>query len=89
MGVKLVLVMKAHKLLGKGCEGFLCHTVNIEDAKSSLEGIPAVKEFPDVFADEISGMSPLREAEFYIDLTLEPPPFLRQPTGWHQLNLKN
>jgi len=30
-----------------------------------------VKEFPDVFPDEIPGMPPLREAEFCIDLTPE------------------
>jgi len=69
MGVKLVSVMKARKLLGKGCEGFLCHVVNTEDAKSSLEDIPVEREFPDVFPDEISSMPPLREVEFCIDLT--------------------
>jgi len=39
MGVKLVSVLKARKLLGKGCEGFLCHVVKTKDAESSLEDI--------------------------------------------------
>jgi len=47
----------------------LCHAVSTEDAKSSLEDIPVVKEFPDVFPDEIPGMRPLR-VEFCIELTL-------------------
>jgi len=89
IGVKLVSAMKARKLLGKGCEGFLCHVVNTEDAKSSLEDIFVVKEFSDVFPDEIPSMPPLREVEFCIDLTREPPPFLRHPTVWHQRNFKN
>ena len=72
MGVKLVSAMKARKLLGKGCERFLCHAVNTEDAKPSLEDIPIVKEFPDVFPDEIPGMPPLREVEFCIDLRSHP-----------------
>ena len=61
--------MRARKLLGKGCEGFLCHATKTEDIGPSLEDIPVVKEFPDVFPDEIPGMSPLREVEFCIDLT--------------------
>jgi len=43
--------------------------VSTEDAKSSLEDIPAVKKFQDVFPDGIPGMPPLREVEFCIDLT--------------------
>ena len=33
-----------------------------------LEDIPIVKEFPDVFPDDISSLSPDREVEFTIDL---------------------
>ena len=51
MGVKLVSVMKAYKLLGKGCEGFLYHVVKTEDVESSLDEIPMVREFLDVFPD--------------------------------------
>ena len=61
MGVKLVLVMKARKLLGKGCEGFLCHIVKTGDAESFLEDIPVVRDFSYVFPDEIPSMPPLRE----------------------------
>jgi len=86
MGVKLVSVMKAHKLLGKGCEGFLCHVVKTEDAKSSLEDIPVVREFSDVFPDEIPVMPPLREVEFCIDLIPEATPASRAPYGWHRQN---
>ena len=69
MGVKLVSVMKARKLLDKGYEGFLRYVVKTEDAKSSLEDIPMVKEFPAVFPDEIPGMPFLKEVEFCIDLS--------------------
>ena len=79
MGVKLVLVMKAHKLLCKGCKGFLCHVMKIEDTESSLEEIPVVREFSDVFPDEIPGMRPLRKVEFCIDLILGATPISRAP----------
>jgi len=61
--------MKARKLLGKGCEGFLCNVVKIEGAKYSLEDILVVREFPYVFPEEIPSMPPPRKVEFWIDLT--------------------
>ena len=61
MGIKLVSVLGAHKLLGKECEGFLGHAVKIESTGPSLEDIPVVREFPDIFPDEIPGMPPLLE----------------------------
>jgi len=88
MGVKLVLVMKARKLLGKGYKGFLCHVVNTKDAKSSLEDIPVVREFPDVFPDEILGTPPLREVEFCIDLTPRAAPVSRAPYRMALVELK-
>jgi len=88
IGVKLVSVMKARKLLSKGCEGFLCHVVNIEDAKSSLEDIPVVREFLDVFSDEIPGMPPLREVEFCIDVTPRATPISRAPYQMAPAELK-
>jgi len=63
----LITAMKAHKLLGRGWEGFLCNVVKTEAIKSSLEDIPVMWEFPDVFPEEISKMPPLREVEFCND----------------------
>ena len=34
----------------------------------SLEGVPVVNEYPDVFPDELPGMPPDRDIEFSIDL---------------------
>ena len=75
----MVSTVKARKLLGKGCEGFLCHAVSIEDAKSSLEDIPVVKEFSDVFPDEIPSMPPVREVRFCIDFTPGATPISKAP----------
>ena len=88
MGVKLVSVMKARKLLGKGCEGFLCHVVKTEDAESSLENIPVMREFPDVFLDEIPEMLPLGEVEFCIDPTPGAAPISRAPYWMTSAKLK-
>ena len=78
-GVKLISMMKACKLLGKGCEGFLCNVVKIGDAEPSLEDIPIVREFPDVFPLESPEVPPLREVEFCINLTLGVAPISMAP----------
>ncbi|GJS10127.1 putative reverse transcriptase domain-containing protein [Tanacetum coccineum] len=36
-----------------------------------LEDIPVVKEFPDVFPEDLPGIPPVRQVEFQIDLSLE------------------
>jgi len=88
MGIKLVSVMRAHKLLGKRHEGFLCHIMKTEDVGPSLEDIPVVKEFLDVFPDEIPRMPPLREVEFCIDLTLGATPISKAPDRMAPAELK-
>jgi len=86
MGIKLV--SRAHKLLGKRYEGFLCHAVKTESAGPSLEDIPAVREFPEIFPDEIPGMSPLREVEFCIDLAPRATPISKAPYRMAPAELK-
>jgi len=83
-GVKLISVMKAHRLLGRGCEGFLCNVVKTEGVGSSLEDIPVAREFPDMFPYDISGMQSLRDVEFYIDQTPGATPIFRAPIGWQR-----
>nr|GEV63723.1 putative reverse transcriptase domain-containing protein [Tanacetum cinerariifolium] len=44
-----------------------------------LENIPVVKEFPDVFLEELPGLPPVRQVEFQIDLISEAAPVARAP----------
>ena len=44
-----------------------------------LEDISIIKEFPDVFPDDISGLPPDREVEFTIDLIPETEPISIPP----------
>jgi len=71
--------MRARKLLGRGCEGFLCNVVKTEGVESFLEDILVVREFLDVFLEEIPGMLPPREVEFCIDLTPRATPISKAP----------
>ncbi|GJU54396.1 putative nucleotidyltransferase, ribonuclease H [Tanacetum coccineum] len=47
--------------------------------KKILEDIPVVKEFPDVFPEDLPGLPPVRQAEFQIDLIPGAAPISRTP----------
>jgi hypothetical protein len=46
---------------------------------SQLEEIPVVREFADVFPDELSGMPPNRDVEFVIELQPGTAPISKRP----------
>ena len=52
----------------------------------SLEEVPVVNEYPDVFPEELPGMPPDRDIEFVIDLVPGTSPMPRDPIGWQPLN---
>ncbi|GKB62908.1 putative ribonuclease H-like domain-containing protein, partial [Tanacetum coccineum] len=58
----------------KGCLVFLANvtTKETEDKseKKPLEDIPIVRDFPDVFSEDLPGLPPTRQVEFQIDLIL-------------------
>ncbi|KAL0544214.1 hypothetical protein IC582_019327 [Cucumis melo] len=64
----LISVLKAEKLLRKGCTAFLAHIVVVQREKLKPEDVPVVKEFLEVFPDDLSGLPPDREIEFTIEL---------------------
>ena len=64
----MISVMKAEKLLQKGCQGYLAYVMNGEAEPIDVQEIPVVREFPDVFPKELPGLPPDREVEFSIEL---------------------
>ncbi|XP_070015151.1 uncharacterized protein [Nicotiana sylvestris] len=65
---RFISYLKARKMIAKG---FIYHIVRVKDAdaeKSILQSIPVVKEYADVFPDELPGIPPEREIDFAIDL---------------------
>ena len=86
----LINAMIASKMLQKGCQGYLAFVVDRRQEGTRMEDIPIVKEFPDVFPDDISGLPPDREVEFTIDLIpgTEPisiPPYRMAPAELREL----
>ena len=51
-----VSVAKARRLLRKGCQGFLCSITSTKGKELSREDIPVVRNYPEVFPEELPGM---------------------------------
>ena len=64
----IISAVAARKLLSKGCQAFLAHVVDTSMGVVGLEDIPVVREFPDVFPEELPGLPPAREIDFSIEL---------------------
>ncbi|KAL8148639.1 hypothetical protein AgCh_005848 [Apium graveolens] len=65
---KFLSVLQANKLLKQGYEAYLAHVVDTKKETPTLDEIPIVREYPDVFLEEFSGLPPDHEIEFSIDL---------------------
>nr|GFC01853.1 putative reverse transcriptase domain-containing protein [Tanacetum cinerariifolium] len=64
----------------RGCQIFMIQVVEKKKSdEKRLEDIPIVREFPDVFLEDIPGLLPIRQVEFQIDLILGAAPVARAP----------
>ncbi|KAD3067002.1 hypothetical protein E3N88_34882 [Mikania micrantha] len=66
--VKIISMMRAEKLIDHGCVAYLAHVVDTEIKPNTIEDVPVVSMFPDVFPEDLPGIPPDREVEFKIYL---------------------
>ena len=57
----MISTMAAQRILRMGCQGYLAYVVETRKEGTLLDEIPVVREFPDVFRDDIAGLPPERE----------------------------
>ena len=60
----VISTLEAKRLLHKGCEAYLAHVIDTSTLKVTLESVPIVLEFLDVFLEDLLGLSPDRELKF-------------------------
>ncbi|GJR67206.1 putative reverse transcriptase domain-containing protein [Tanacetum coccineum] len=79
----IISCTKAQEYLSKGCDVFLAHitTKEAEDKSEEkrLEDVLIVRDFPDVFPEDLLGIPPTRQVEFQIDLVPGAAPVARAP----------
>ncbi|KAA3480856.1 DNA/RNA polymerases superfamily protein [Gossypium australe] len=64
----VVSVLKAERMVRKRCKAFMVHVCALEAKESVVGDVRTVKEFTDVFPEELPRLPPDREVEFGIDL---------------------
>ncbi|GKD06404.1 putative reverse transcriptase domain-containing protein [Tanacetum coccineum] len=74
---------KVQEYMAKGCHVFLAQISAIkEDDKSEgkqVKDVPIVRDFPEVFPEDLPGLPPVRPVEFQIDLIPGAAPVARAP----------
>ena len=77
-GTPIISAVKATKLLRQGCQGFLAAVIG-EDKIMKVEDIEVVREYPEVFPEDLPGLPPDREVEFSINLLPGTSPISKAP----------
>ncbi|XP_073152282.1 uncharacterized protein [Henckelia pumila] len=68
------------QLLSNGCTGFLASLIgDLEVQRPKLVEVEVVKDFPEVFPDDVAGLPPVREVEFGIELLPKTKPASKAP----------
>ncbi|KAA0035823.1 gag protease polyprotein [Cucumis melo var. makuwa] len=80
--------MKASKLLSQGTWSILASVLHTREPKVSLSSDPVVREYLDVFPNELLGQIPPREIDFTIELEPSTPPISRAPYRMAPAKLK-
>ncbi|GKC12588.1 putative reverse transcriptase domain-containing protein [Tanacetum coccineum] len=79
----IILCLKAQEYMAKGCQIFLAQiSAKKEEDKSEgkkLKDVPIVRDFPEVFPEDLPGLPPFRPVEFQIDLIPGAVPVARAP----------
>ena len=66
----VISVMQVRRLLRKGCDAFLALVLDSKRGQIELETILVVKDFSDVFPEELPGIPPVREVDLSFEILL-------------------
>ncbi|GJY14210.1 putative reverse transcriptase domain-containing protein [Tanacetum coccineum] len=79
--LNIISCTKTQKYIHKGCQVYQVTSKKIEDKleEKRLEDVPIVREFLEVFPEDLPGLPPTRQVEFQIDLVPGAAPVARAP----------
>ncbi|GJR75498.1 putative reverse transcriptase domain-containing protein [Tanacetum coccineum] len=77
--LKIISCIKARKYVEQGCHLFLAHVTESKSKEKRMEDVPVIRNFPEVFPEELPGLPPPRQGEFQIDLVPGAAPVGRAP----------
>ncbi|GJU55577.1 putative reverse transcriptase domain-containing protein [Tanacetum coccineum] len=77
--LKIISCIKASKYIERGHQLFVAHVTEKEPKEKRLEDVPMIRDFPEVFPDDLPGLPPPRQVEFKIELVPGAAPVARAP----------
>ncbi|KAF5805273.1 putative nucleotidyltransferase, Ribonuclease H [Helianthus annuus] len=77
--VVIISFLKAQKCLRKGHTAILAIVTDAASKEKRVEDIPVVRDFPQVFPEDLPGLPPHRQVEFQIELAPGAAPIARAP----------
>ena len=78
----VISAMQARRFMRKGCETFLAVILDSERGQVNVEKIPVVREFPDVFPEELPVIPLEREVDLAIEIVPGIVPMSRAPEDY-------
>ncbi|GJV20501.1 putative reverse transcriptase domain-containing protein [Tanacetum coccineum] len=86
--LKVISCIKARKYIERVHYLFVAHVTEKEPKVKCLEDVPVIRDFPEVFPNDLPGLPPPRQVEFKIELVLGVAPVARAPKEEHGEHLK-
>ncbi|GKC52318.1 putative reverse transcriptase domain-containing protein [Tanacetum coccineum] len=68
--LNLISCIKTKKYISRGCQIFIAYVMEKKLDERRLKDIPVVREFLEVFPEDLPGLPPVSQVEFQIDLIL-------------------
>ncbi|XP_019251318.1 PREDICTED: uncharacterized protein LOC109230253, partial [Nicotiana attenuata] len=86
----VITYVKARRMVEKGCLAYLAYVRDSSAEVPSIDSVPIVREFPEVFPSDLPGMPPDRDIDFCIDLApgtqpISIPPYRMAPPELKEL----
>jgi hypothetical protein len=88
VSLRFISSLQLWKSMHKGCKLYVILELNKKGLTEGLEHLLVVREFADVFLEELPSMPPERELEFTIDLKPRTDPIARTPYRMSTLELQ-
>ncbi|GKC73166.1 putative reverse transcriptase domain-containing protein, partial [Tanacetum coccineum] len=83
--LNIISCTKTQKYIERGCQVYLAQVTSKKTEDKSeekrLEDVSIIREFPEVFPEDLPGLPPARQVEFQIDLVLGVAPVARAPSS--------
>nr|GEU66584.1 putative reverse transcriptase domain-containing protein [Tanacetum cinerariifolium] len=77
--LKVISCIKARKFIERGSQLFVAHVTEKESQEKRIEDVHVIRNFPEVFPDDLPGLPPPRQVKFQIDLVPGAAPVVYAP----------